>query len=123
MKNLYNNSFLKERRKSLRISETKEEKILWQKLRNRQFNNLKFFRQCSIGFYIVDFYCSELRLVIELDGYQHNEENAIEYDEIREKFMESLDIKTIRFSNSDVLTNLDGVMEKIWGEMKSFNSL
>ena len=119
----YNDKTLKTRRRELRVNQTETEKIIWQKLRNRQINNIKFFRQYSIGAYIVDFYCSELRLVIELDGYQHNEENSFEYDKIREKFMESLDIKTIRFSNSDVLTNLVGVMEKIWGEVKNSNSL
>ena len=119
----YNDKTLKTRRRELRVNQTETEKIIWQKLRNRQINNIKFFRLYSIGAYIVDFYCSELRLVIELDGYQHNEENSFEFDKIREKFMESLDIKTIRFSNSDVLTNLDGVMEKIWGEMKNSNSL
>ena len=119
----YNDKTLKTRRRELRVNQTETEKIIWQKLRNRQINNIKFFRQYSIGAYIVDFYCSELRLVIELDGYQHNEENSFEFDKIREKFMESLDIKTIRFSNSDVLTNLDGVMEKIWREVKSSNAL
>ena len=121
---IYNDKILESRRRDLRVKQTEAEKILWQKLRNRQINGFKFFRQCSIGKYIADFYCSELRLVIELDGSQHYEENSLEYDKIREEFMKSLDIKTIRFSNLDVFKSLDEVMERVYFEVrKSSNSL
>ena len=121
---IYNEKILESRRRDLRVKQTEAEKILWQKLRNRQINGFKFFRQCSIGKYIADFYCSELRLVIELDGSQHYEENSLEYDNIREEFMKSLDIKTIRFNNLDVFKNLDEVMERVYDEVrKSSNSL
>ena len=121
---MYNDKILEARRRDLRVKQTEAEKILWQKLRNWQVEGFKFFRQYSIGKYIVDFYCSELRLVIELDGSQHYEENALEYDEIREEFMKSLDIKTIRFNNLDVFKNLDEVMEREYFEVrKGSNSL
>ncbi len=121
---IYNEKILESRRRDLRVKQTEAEKILWQKLRNRQINGFKFFRQCSIGKYIADFYCSELRLVIELDGSQHYEENSLEYDKIREEFMKNLDIKTIRFNNLDVFNNLDEVMERVYDEVrKSSNSL
>ena len=121
---IYNEKILESRRRDLRVKQTEAEKILWQKLRNRQINGFKFFRQCSIGKYIADFYCSELRLVIELDGSHHYEENSLEYDNIREEFMKSLDIKTIRFNNLDVFKSLDEVMERVYFEVrKSSNSL
>mgnify|MGYP003419271114 FL=1 len=121
---IYNEKILESRRRDLRVKQTEAEKILWQKLRNRQINGFKFFRQCSIGKYIADFYCSELRLVIELDGSHHYEENVFEYDKIREEFMKSLDIQTIRFNNLDVFKSLDEVMERVYDEVrKSSNSL
>ncbi|MBP6409040.1 MAG: endonuclease domain-containing protein [Fusobacteriaceae bacterium] len=121
---IYNEKILESRRRDLRVKQTEAEKILWQKLRNRQINGFKFFRQCSIGKYIADFYCSELRLVIELDGSHHYEENVFEYDKIREEFMKSLDIQTIRFNNLDVFKSLDEVMERVYFEVrKSSNSL
>ena len=121
---IYNEKILESRRRDLRVKQTEAEKILWQKLRNRQINGFKFFRQCSIGKYIADFYCSELRLVIELDGSHHYEENVFEYDKIREEFMKSLDIQSIRFNNLDVFKSLDEVMERVYFEVrKSSNSL
>ena len=121
---IYNEKILESRRRDLRVKQTEAEKILWQKLRNRQVEGFKFFRQYSIGKYIADFYCSELRLVIELDGSHHYEENVFEYDKIREEFMKSLDIKTIRFNNLDVFKNLYEVMERVYFEVrKSSNSL
>ena len=121
---IYNEKILESRRRDLRVKQTEAEKILWQKLRNRQIDGFKFFRQYSIGKYIADFYCSELRLVIELDGSHHYEENVFEYDKIREEFMKSLDIKTIRFSNLDVFKRVDEVMERVYFEgRKSSNSL
>ena len=121
---IYNDKILESRRRDLRVKQTEAEKILWQKLRSRQINGFKFFRQYSIGKYIADFYCSELRLVIELDGSHHYEENVFEYDKIREEFMKSLDIQTIRFNNLDVFKSLDEVMERVYFEVrKSSNSL
>ena len=121
---IYNEKILESRRRDLRVKQTAAEKTLWQQVRNRQVEGFTFFRQYSTGKYIADFYCSELRLVIELDGSHHYEENVFEYDKIREEFMKSLDIKTIRFNNLDVFKSLDEVMERVYFEVrKSSNSL
>ena len=105
-------------RRELRKNQTETEKIIWDKLRNRRFLNLKFRRQYGIGNYIADFYCSSLKLVIELDGGQHFTEEGLEYDKIREEFMKSLGIITLRFNNNEVLNNIEEVLIKI----KTFTS-
>lgn len=100
-------------RRELRKNQTETEKIIWDKLRNRRFLNLKFRRQYGIGNYIADFYCSSLKLVVELDGGQHFTEEGLEYDKIREEFMKSLGIKTLRFNNNEVLNNIEEILIKI----------
>lgn len=72
--------------------------------------NLKFRRQYGIGEYIADFYCPEFRLVIEIDGETHFTNDAREYDEIRTKYFECNGIRVVRFSNDEVLENIDGVL-------------
>ena len=91
----------------------KAEVMVWLKLKNRQMNGFKFRRQHSIGRYIVDFYCSELKLVIEIDGDTHMGENAESYDKKRQTFIEQFGIKFLRFTNNDVYNNLNGVIEEI----------
>ena len=97
-------------RKKLRKDMTEAEHKLWMYLRGNQ-TGYKFRRQASIGKYIVDFYCPIKKLVIELDGSQHMENE--EYDKMRTKYLNSLKIKIVRFWNNDVLENIEGVMEKI----------
>jgi len=93
-----------------RSNPTKAELTIWREiLRKRQFSRFKFLRQKPIGGYIVDFYCSELRLVIEIDGESHAE--TIEYDAERTKFLNSLGLQVIRYANDEVLRNLDGVVK------------
>jgi very-short-patch-repair endonuclease len=121
MQNTYNITNTEIKRKELRKNSTEEEKKLWQYLRNRQFEGLKFYRQYGIGSYIADFYCPSLKLVIELDGSQHFTEDGLEYDKIREEFMNSLGIKTIRFNNNDVMTNIEGVLEGIKNHVDTKN--
>ena len=77
----------------------------------------KFFRQYGIGEYIVDFYCPQRKLVIEVDGSQHYSDGGREYDELRQNYMDSLAINTIRFSNLDVLQNMNGVLTQIENEL------
>ena len=113
---------IKERRKELRNNMTAEEKIIWKYIKNNQLG-VKFRRQHSIDYYIADFYCSELKIVIEIDGSQHYSEDGIEYDMEREEFMKSIGIRTIRFSNYDVLNNIEGVVEKIKEEIKTTSPL
>lgn len=114
MTNIYNNKNLKERRKELRNNATPTETLLWAELKNKQ-TGYKFRRQFSIGNYIVDFYCAELKLCVEIDGPTHNGIEAIEYDLKREKFLESLDITVIRFTNQEVYASPYRVVERIRG--------
>ena len=104
--------------RKLRQSSTKEERILWQLLRNRQFKNLKFKRQFPIGNYVVDFVCEEIKLIIELDGGQHNEPENIEADNLRTEFLENKGFKVIRFWNKDINLNISGVYELLSNEVE-----
>ena len=110
---LYNNKSLRDRRRELRNNQTEVEKLLWSRISKRQINNLRFNRQYSVGPYILDFYCSEIRLAIELDGSHHKEEMAKVYDKERDNFLKSANISTVRFWNDDVFKNIDFVLEKI----------
>ncbi len=95
-----------------RCNPTKAESKMWQEvLRMRQFAEYKFLRQKPIGGYIVDFYCSELQLVIEIDGDSHAE--TVEYDEERTKLLNSLGLHVIRYTNDDVMQNIEGVYDDL----------
>jgi very-short-patch-repair endonuclease len=98
------------RGRRLRRDSTFPERRLWGCLRGGRLSGLKFRRQFAIGPYIVD-YCHEQRLVIELDGASHNDRG--EYDLDRERYLKSQDVRVIRFSNDDVLQELDGVLRAI----------
>ena len=74
---------------------------------------MKFKRQYPIGNYIVDFVCIEKKLIIEIDGGQHNEKDNIKYDNIRTQYLESAGYKVIRFWNNDVFENIEGVLSEI----------
>ncbi|OGI16479.1 MAG: hypothetical protein A3J63_01355 [Candidatus Moranbacteria bacterium RIFCSPHIGHO2_02_FULL_40_12b] len=110
---IYNKKSKVETRKILRKLSTPQEIILWSKLRAKRFCGLKFRRQYSIGDYIIDFYCPEKKLVVELDGYQHKNKEQKDYDKIRTKYLNGLGIEVLRFWNNEVNKNLDGVMLKI----------
>ena len=92
---------------------TDAEVALWAKLRRRQLNDLQFRRQKPIGNFIVDFYCPSANLVIEIDGGQHYTQEGQAYDAERDTDLRSLGLEVLRFSNIDVLGNLDGVIEEI----------
>jgi len=110
MKYIYNRSDMKERRRELRKNSSGEEVIIWNWVRGKKLGK-KFKRQVGIGGYIVDFYCAELKLVIEVDGIQHDQNK--QYDSQRDAFLSSLGCKVIRFSNRDVRGNLTKVVETI----------
>jgi len=99
--------------KSLRKSQTDAERFLWKYLRNRRFRGLKFRRQFPIGRYILDFFCVEKRLAIELDGGQHSRDTVLKKDKTRGEFLQRFNITVIRFWDNDVLTNLDGVLQRL----------
>lgn len=100
----------------MRCEPTPAEEKLWQKLRNKQLLGFKFRRQHSIDRFIVDFYCGQANLIIEVDGSIH-EYTQME-DAIRQEFLESLGFRVIRFRNEEVLNSLEGVLEKILGELQ-----
>lgn len=102
-----------EKTRTLRKNMTKQERLLWQFLRKKNINGLKFRRQYPIGKYIVDFICNEKRLIIEIDGGQHNENQNIVYDQERTKYLETKGFKVIRFWNLDIENNIEGVYQEI----------
>ena len=105
-----------ERRRELRRAQTDAERLLWRHLRSSQAE-VKFRRQETIGPYIVDLYCREARLAIELDGEQHVAPERIAYDARRTAFLNARGIEVVRFSNLDVLTRTPDVLQAIWGSL------
>jgi len=100
--------------KKLRQHSTPMETKLWHYLRSRHFLGLKFRRQCPLGPYIVDFICIEKKLIIEIDGGQHNENKQQDYDKRRTEFLNSLGYQVLRFWNTEVLLQFDSVTEQIY---------
>jgi very-short-patch-repair endonuclease len=103
------NPALKDRARALRKAGILHEVLLWQQIKSRKLNNLDFDRQKIIGNYIVDFYCASNSLVIELDGSSHD--GKADYDERRDGFLESLGLTVIHLLATDILQNLEGVMD------------
>ena len=98
---------------ALRRGQTDAERALWTRLRNKQPEGIKFRRQQPLGPYIVDFVSFEKRLVLEIDGGQHNEEEMKQRDESRTMCLEANGYQVLRFWDNEVLTNTEGVLEKI----------
>ncbi|MBK5397692.1 endonuclease domain-containing protein [Pseudomonas sp. TH39(2020)] len=97
----------------LRANQTDCELLLWQRLRARQIANLKFRRQFPWPPYILDFYCVELKLAIELDGGQHYETGAKTHDRRRTLYLQRQGIEVVRFSNLEVIERMSAVLEQI----------
>lgn len=97
----------------LRRTSTETEKILWERLRNRKLENLKFRRQHCIYQFIADFYCNELKLVIELDGSIHHLRDVAQYDDYREKMIKEFGLNVLRFTNEEVHSDIESVLQKI----------
>ncbi len=113
MTKIYNKSTEKQKRKELRNQMPLAEVVLWSRIRKRGISGFKFRRQYGVGPYVVDFYCPELKLAIELDGDSHFQEGAEEYDGNRQQTIEQLGIRFLRFTNRDVYKNLNAVLEAI----------
>jgi len=109
------NKNLKQYSRELRKNMTDAEKFLWSMIRSKQLKGYQFYRQKIIGNYIVDFYCSKARLVIELDGGQHYSAIGKDKDKTRDAYLSNLGIRVARFSDRDIFENGAGVVEKIWG--------
>ena len=110
---------IKEVARKLRKNQTNSEKLLWDKIRNRQLSGKKFLRQHPLKFlfegkerfFIADFYCADLKLVVELDGRIHD--NQQEYDKFREILINTMGIKVIRFTNDQIENKINEVLEKL----------
>ena len=109
----HNEKDQKELRQTLRNNATAAEATLWKALKGKQVEGLKFRRQFGVGPYVLDFYCPELKLAIELDGEVHNSYSAEKHDEARTKFLNENGIEVIRFRNEVVFYNIAGIIEEI----------
>ena len=107
------NRNLKQYCRQLRGNMTNAERHLWAKIRMKQLKGYQFYRQKPIGDYIVDFFCPRAKLVIEVDGSQHFSDEMTEYDRIRNEYLSSLGLRVLRFTNTDVLTHIERVIENI----------
>src|SRR3990167_9096672 len=108
--------------RKLRKNQTDAERKLWLILRNRQLSGVKFRRQFPIGRYILDFYSPEYKLGIEADGGQHYEDKGKSKDALRTRELTKHGVKIVRFSDSDILNNIDGVYEIIQGVIENKKS-
>jgi very-short-patch-repair endonuclease len=115
---IHNRPVLKSRRKELRNNSTPAEKLLWGMLQHSNLGGYKFRRQHSVGSYILDFFCPSENIAVELDGDSHFTDEAIEYDLERTAYLNALNIKVLRFLNTDVYNNRNVVCEKILEEIK-----
>jgi very-short-patch-repair endonuclease len=114
---LYYNRRLKHTARTLRKNMTQSEILLWSRIRRKQLKGYQFYRQKTIGNYIVDFYCPSARLIIEVDGSQHYEPEGIRKDKIRDEYLRRLGFQVLRFPSTEVFINLDGVVEDIFDQL------
>jgi very-short-patch-repair endonuclease len=122
MPKIFNQTTQKEKRRQLRKRSTRAERLLWQNLRDRGLEGYKFRRQYSVGFFVLDFYCPELNLAIEVDGYSHESEEAKKYDAERQKIIEDYEVRFLRVSDDEVHGNIGIVLDKIRSEIKKLVS-
>jgi very-short-patch-repair endonuclease len=108
---VYYNPKLKELARENRNNPTLAEKMLWKQLKGKKLKGYDFHRQKPVENFIADFYCYALRMIIEVDGSSHNEKRN--YDEIRQRRLEELGFTVLRFTNDDVLNNLEGVIKSL----------
>ena len=111
--NYFNHPDTKEYRRQLRRESTPSERMLWKKLCRRQVDGYKFRQQHGFGIYIMDFYCPELRLCIEVDGAVHDSPEAMQNDKDRTLFLNQHRIKVIRFRNEEIESDIESVIQRI----------
>jgi very-short-patch-repair endonuclease len=116
--NLFNRKDLKSFRSFLRNRSTSAEAALWNIIKSKQLEGIKFRRQYSIGSYIVDFCCPSEKLIVELDGDPHGEYHKIQKDENRDKYLESLGFTILRFENRFVFQETEHVKDEIRSVIK-----
>src|SRR3989344_7522844 len=110
---LYNQSVQREKRRTLRNQIPQAEKLLWEQIRNKQIKGIKFRRQFGVGKYVVDFYSPQLKLGIEIDGNSHFNKSSKYNDIRRQRYLNSLGIKLIRFTNFVIYHNSEIVIQKL----------
>ncbi len=116
MTEIFNKKTEKEKRRKLRNSPTYSEKVIWLSLRRKQIHGVRFLRQYSVEHFVLDFYAPKINLAIEIDGSSHLGEE--EYDLKRQKYIESLGLKVIRFTDEQVFGNVNKVIEEIENVVK-----
>jgi very-short-patch-repair endonuclease len=121
MTEIFNKSTVKKLRQNLRNKSVVSERLLWQKIRKKQID-YKFRRQVSVDKYIVDFYCPQLKLVIEVDGAHHETEEEVAKDKERQFYLESLGLIVKRYLNKDIKENLSGVLVDLSDLCKKLSS-
>ena len=109
---------LKHNARRLRKEMTDSERKLWSRLRGEQIRDVQFYRQKPLGPYIVDFYASKAKIVIEVDGSQHMEEGVRQKDAQRDKYLKNQNLSIFRFNNLQVSRESDSVVEVIYQEVK-----
>lgn len=111
------NPGLKKLVQALRKNMTGAERLVWSRIRGKQLKGLQVYRQRIIGNYIADFYCPKAKLVIELDGGQHFSEEGLKKDSSRDLWIEAQGLRVVRFSDTEVFSDIDGVLERIYENM------
>ncbi len=112
-------SVLKPISRTLRVEMTEYERLLWSRLRRKQLNGVQFYRQKPIGSYIVDFYAPAVRLVVEVDGTQHQGQIHAQNDAHRDESLKSKGLRVLRFTNQQVRQELDSVVGVVVEALKS----
>ena len=100
----------------MRYEPTPAEKALWDRLRDRQVSGCKFRRQQAIDRFVVDFYCAERKLILEVDGPIHQTQQAQDVE--RQGYLETLGLRVIRFTNDEILNDMNGVIERLSKALK-----
>ena len=114
----YNKSSEKEKRRKLRQYQTNAEELVWRVLRNMQMLGYKFKRQYSVDHFVIDVYCPELKLAVEIDGESHNNPEQREYDIKRQKYLEEFNIKFVRIKDEELLGNPNKAFKTIEDSIK-----
>ncbi len=117
MTKIFNKKSEKEKRRKLRNNPTYTEKILWNSLRRRQICDVRFLRQYSVNYFVIDFYAPKIKLAIEVDGSSHIGKE--DYDKARQEYIEDFGIEVIRFTNENVTRNINKVVAQIEEVVKS----
>lgn len=110
---IYYNKKLKNTARTLRKNMTDAERLLWSRIRRKQIDGYQFYRQKTVGNYIVDFYCPAAKLIVEIDGSQHYEGKGMKEDRIRDEYMNRLGFRVLRIPTTGVLENVDDAVDLI----------